>query len=241
MADMLTVEVDVKPVVEWLESAAPKQVAFGVSYGLNKLALEIQSAIQASIERRFNLRRKTWVLHRIYISKADRATKDNWVVIIKVDEPRDILNKFEDGGTHFPYNGHNHLVIPNKTIFKDIIRSSDPLSIRNLQLKETKPNHLQGNYGTFLIDSKTTGTPLVLQDMSAIAYKNAGNLRTLKKLERGLNKKDPRIGNRILYTLVKSSKVPAKLEFITTANHIVDTRLADVMTDAVDHAIRTAR
>jgi hypothetical protein len=241
MTESISISVDVQSVVEWMESTCPKSVGFAVSYGLNQLANVIQDRIRQGIIARFKLQRKTWILNRVYISKQDRASKTDWSVTISISEPRDILSKFEYGGEHVPFEGHNHLAIPNAQVFKSVIRSDDPLTIRNLAIKETKPNHLQGLYGSFIVKDKTTGTPLVLQDMSAINYKNAGNLKTLKKLERGMKTKDPRIGNRILYTLVKSSKVPAKLEFIDTAKQAIDANCNTIMSNAVQEAIRTSK
>ena len=229
MSDDFNVRVDIQPVIDWLENTAPKQIAFAVSQGLNKTALAIQEHIRLHIIDKFKLRRKNWVLNRIYISPTNRATKTRWSVTIEVQEPRDILNKFEAGGQVFPHEGHAHIAIPNAKVFRSIIAADDPLTIKNLQLRETTPNHIQGLEETYLIKSKATGVPLIVQD---VARKTKG------KRARGQNKF---LQSRILYTLVKKETLPAKLEFISTAVATVNRQMDSIISDAVQLALRTGR
>lgn len=241
--ESITFSVDLQSAVDWLESACPKSLGFGISLGLNTLALAIQDRIRQGIIDRFTLRRKAWILNRVFIAREDKATKTSWSTTISINEPREILSKFEEGGEHVPFQGHAHMAIPNKNVFKSIIRADDPLTIKNLKIKETSPNHLQGLYGSFIIRDKNTGTPLVMQDMVSLSSGYFGPLSQAhtKKVMRGLGKKDPRQGNRILYTLVKRSTLKPTLQFVETASQVINSQMDQIMSIAIETAIRTSR
>jgi len=224
---MLSVNVDLTPVTSYLLALEqPEQIPFAVAKSLNDLARKIQAEIRTRMTASFTLRKRQWMLNRIYINKTDRATKTSWSVTIQVQEPYNILSKFEAGGERVAVNGRKFLAIPNPATFG---RGSipDELRIKNLHLK-TIGNETKGDNETFMIDSKRTGVPLILQDV----WNQKG------KKKRGMNKGTL---NRILYTLVSRVKVPAKLNFVTTAQQVIDAEAMGIFKANIEFALRTAK
>ena len=224
--------INTKEVIEYLQEVGyGRQTEYVISKGLNTLANKIQATIRQRIEQKFKLRRRQWILNRVYISKEDRATKTNWSVTIQIKEDNNILSKFEEGGDKVAINGKKYLAIPNDRVFKGkIIRGTDPLRIQNLQLKNVGSN-MEGDLGTYLTHDKDTGTPIIAQRIEK-GMKGRGISK------RGLNK---HFGSRILYTLVKKSKIPARLEFVKTAQEVADKETNAIFNDVLQQAIQSAK
>jgi hypothetical protein len=91
----------------------PKQVRFGASIGLNRTMSEAQDAIRDGLGSRFTLRRATFVKNTIYRKPGvDWATKDKLEAGVRVNPERNILAKFEAGGTKSPTGGRRFLAVP---------------------------------------------------------------------------------------------------------------------------------
>jgi hypothetical protein len=207
--------------------------------------------MQEHLRRDFSLRRESFVVQGIKIEKGDRATKATWAVIIRINMDRDFLNRMEDGGTKIPTNSR-WLWKPNNAVFNGkIILRSNPLHPANLKFNA----RLQGPNGTFMVrrkNAKDTG-PLVLQrvDKGARGISqniSRGGLRGPRgrdaagRYTRGESIKGTRRGGvRLLYTLVSRTRVPKKLEFVSTITTAVNANWNAEMTKAMNEATRSAR
>jgi len=224
---MISITVDTSPITDYLTNLQKEdQIQFAVSKSLNDLARSIQSRIRDNMRQSFTLRKTQWVLNRIYISTVDKATKTKWSTVISVNEPYNILAKFEEGGEKVSVGGHRYLAVPNAKSFGKAT-PPDELRIKNLNLKAIG-NEMKGNNETFLIHSKRTGVPLILQDV----WNQKGKKR------KGINKWTL---NRILYTLVPKVRIPAKLNFVATAQSVIASEAIGIFEKNVNLAIQTAR
>ena len=77
-----------------------KQIPWMMTLALNKVANAAQQKQREHIKRAFQLRRESFVLRGVYISKADRASKTSWRVVIQLAYPdqRHFLDQHEEGG-----------------------------------------------------------------------------------------------------------------------------------------------
>ena len=96
----IRVHVDPRAVLGWLSDAQERQLPFAVSLALNRVANQAQVAERENIKRSFKLRRESFVLKGVKISKQDRATKSSWRVTIQLAYPDDrhFLDQHEVGG-----------------------------------------------------------------------------------------------------------------------------------------------
>ena len=248
---MFRVKVDTAQVIDRLTGFQQVQLPYAMSLGLNRLANAAQAAEREHLKARFKLRRAQWNLQGIYISKADRATKSTWRVIVQVQPTRDYLSRMEEGGEKVPTRGR-WLWKPNAEVFKNkIIMRSDPLHPLNLRFKKQGKSHqFQGNERTFMIQVR--GLLLVLQRVDRRLTKQSTRrlgrltLDTFRGGQGPAQRKEKvsierTAGTRRLYTLVHRVRVPKKLEFINTISRTVQTQWPTVFTDAMDEAMRTAR
>lgn len=230
-------QINVKVTAEGLEKLTQMgdsdQVPFAVSLWLNRLANAAQASVREGIKRRFKLHREDFNLRAIYISKANRATKASWSVVIEVQQRADYLNKFEDGGEKVAIGGRRYLAIPNDKVFSDgIVDQGSPLRIKNLNLHKDEHGRLIGDQQTFLL-------PMRNQAGQAGIFQ-----RTAKDTRKGQARKSKDgqdSGIRLLYKLVARAKIPAKLEFIPTVQATVDAQAGQLMDQAIAEAQRTAK
>lgn len=112
---MMTLSLDLRSLADvqaQLRAAAPRQVRFATSLGLNRTADEIQAAIRHSLAQRFTLRRRTWVERTIYRQpREDFARHTSLTAGVRIHPEHDILAKFEAGGVKRPREGR-FLAIP---------------------------------------------------------------------------------------------------------------------------------
>lgn len=106
-------------VVEGLDEALaglanmPKQVRFAASVGMERTMNEAQDAIRGSLASKFTLRRELFVKNTIYRKRPDDwSTRDKLEARVRVNDQRNILEKFEAGGTKTPTGGRQALAIP---------------------------------------------------------------------------------------------------------------------------------
>ena len=228
---MINVRVDTSDIRAYLSSIEKdNQAGFTISLALNRLANLAQKAERENdLAKNFKIRRKQFIMNKVYISKVDRATKSSWSVIIQIKEDYPQISLFETGADKVPFHSQ-YLAVPNKAVFGNrIIQSDNELAIRNLHLKNIG-NRVEGDMETFLIHSKRTGTPLIIQDCFANGEK--------KKKMRGMNK---HLGNRILYTFIKRAKMPVKLHFVQTVANSVQQNYDEVFAAAIAQALKSAK
>jgi hypothetical protein len=249
---MFKVAIDPHAVLGLLSDVEKKQLPYATMRALNSTANIAQAAEKAHIQQAFRLRRAPFVLmNAAKIYKVDRARKDQWGVVIRVDAAvANFLNRTERGDDHTPTRGH-WLFKPNSNVFADkIILRSNPLHPANLRFDSKG----RGPLGTFMVRSngKAKG-PLILQRVGKGARGIAqsisrGGLRgpagrgadgrytkgeAVKGIRRG--------GVRMLYQLVARSRVPVKLQFVDTITRTVYTAWPSEMQKAMSEAMRTAR
>lgn len=233
---MLTVKIDPSAVYRQLGVFGERQAPYALSLALNRLANKAQAAERERLKSAFTLRRVDWNLQGIYISKADRATKTSWKVVIQVQGNRSYLNKFEQGGEKLPQFGRHTLAVPNSQVFRGgFVPKDSPLRPKALHLKRFG-QAWRGDQGTFVAPMRgRTG--------------EQGIFQRLGKTEKGRQKTNRRVKGRegtdsnvrLLYTLVQRVPIKAKLEFINTVTGTIDREWQQTVNDAVREALRTAR
>ena len=241
---MISVKVDLSQTNDFFRHIEDRQVPFAMSLALNRVAVVGQQAEQDRLKSTFKLRRETWNLQGIYISKTDRATKSSWVVVIQVQDSRSHLNKFETEGEHVPHHGKS-LFIPNPEVFKSkVIGRDNLLAPKNLHLHSDGKGRIIGDQSSFLVRSPKGA--FVLQHQQAVhkgftkaSLKGMSLDRPDKALKAKKGTRDA--GARLLYTLKSRVSVPLKLAFTSTIADKITTAWPDVAAQAIDEAIRGAR
>jgi len=106
-------------VVEGLDDALaglagmPKQVRFAASVGMERTMNEAQDAIRSSLASKFTLRREAFIKGTIYRKRPDDwSNRDKLEARVRINDQRDVLSKFEEGGTKSPTGGRKALAIP---------------------------------------------------------------------------------------------------------------------------------
>lgn len=111
---MINVQVDTKEALDYLQRLST-QMPYATSLALNRVANKGQAAARAGIQRTFTLRRPQFLLNTVKINREDRATKTRLDVTVRIDPERDILAKFEAGGSKTPRDGR-HIAIPTNNV-----------------------------------------------------------------------------------------------------------------------------
>lgn len=211
------------------ELGQERQGPFIISKTINLLGKKVQTNLRKDFETNLSLRRKTWTLQQIKINKESWSTKARLTLTIELTEKATFITPMEKGEAHYPINGKKYLVFPSSKAFgKRIIGQNDILRVKNLALRNT-PHGLQGNQRTFLIKSKETGTPLIMQRVSQDAA------RSYKK---GRSKST---GLRLLYTLIKHSNRPKKIHWTDTATHTVREEFTTTAAEVMSKALKDAK
>lgn len=110
----LDVQVDHKAVTDALREFG-RQIPFAMAKALNDVANDAQKDIQNSLPQRFTLRRPDFIKRTIKRDRADFATKSKLEATVRVDPARDVLAKFEAGGTKTPIAGRA-IAIPTENV-----------------------------------------------------------------------------------------------------------------------------
>lgn len=221
-----TIQVDSNELLNELENLGQKrQLPYIISKALNRLAVIVQGAEREMLPRKLNVRRGPWLDRQIKIDKGTWALKSRLYIKIYTTDNADFLSMLDEGGEHVPLNGHNYLTAPNPKVFgKSVIGPDNPLRVKNLQLNQTKWG-LRGLERTFMVVSKESGKPLILQRTSPDDN---------RKRRRGTNRKT---GVRLLYSLLKAIKVPHKITWETTASNAVSGHYYGCLMDALGEAM----
>lgn len=235
-------EVSPVPVINALHQLG-KDAGYSIARGLNQLANKAQAEQRDHMRKAFKLRREQFNLRAIYISKADRANRDTWRVVIQVRMPDDrhYLQEHEGGQVRVPHGG-KFLWQPNPAVFKSqVITRANPLHPKNLQLRRTKGGVLAGKARTFLL--KAGSERYILQRTGrrkkATATRDAATGRFTVRKRKGATSD---MGNvRLLYRLVKRITLPARLDFVPTVTRTIREQWEPTMAQALDQALARAR
>jgi len=229
MGVMLRIQLDTAPILAQLkELGQERQLNFILSKTLNTLAIKVRDNLRADFKNSLHLRHTSWVLNQIGIKPKTYSTKTRLIVKIDLSDAGSFLSAFEMGQQHLPLNGHTFFAIPNaKTMGRSVIMPGNPLSVHNLNLQESKRG-LQGLQRTFMVKSKETGTPVILQRVGP-EVKGKG--------KKGLGAD----GLRLLYTLVRESKRPRKIHWRDTANLTVEHEQVGIFAEVMAQALADAK
>lgn len=204
-----------------------RQYPYAVSVALNSLATKAVEDMREGVKQRFHIRRP-WTLQGIKIM--NRATKAILVVTIGIDSKRSFLEIAELGTSSRSPLHSQYQWVPNPQAFNyKVITASNPLHPNNLQFVNGR-----GPLNTAYIKN-VGGNPLVVQRVE--------NKTALGRSRRGKSQigRDSGTGNRVLFFLHKTTKVPMKLRFIDTITRSVNSNWNTVMNNAINKAMASAR
>ena len=251
---MFRIQIDQSNLIASLDDIGRSQIPYSTRNALSRTANLAQTAERNHMSETLHLRREGWVLRSIRIDRSD-LSKTSWNVIIYIDPQfLEIANRLETGEDHVPKWGQ-YFCIPNVDVFNQKIISADnPLHPSNIRLNQ-HGGRWESTDGSeiFMIHSKATGTPLILQRTSrsgrgvaqairagvrhAAGERSASGQFTQGRAIRGRRPG----GTRLLYTLVKRSTVPAKLKFYETITNSIQNNWENEMQQALAKALLTAR
>ena len=141
----LNIEIDTKAFRRW-EKLYPKQVAFVSMKAINKIALDIQKATIANLEKKFVIRRKAFAKRSIKVTHFAKkpALYADIEVISKGAHP-ETFSKFEEGVNAYRAKRSRRIAVPvpgfhpNKQ--KVIPKSKRPRNLKNSFQITTKAGH----------------------------------------------------------------------------------------------------
>ncbi len=210
------------------ELGKPEQLKFAMSLAINKTMTLIRNAFRGEMEAKLKLRRVAFNLAAVRVKPGDFATKSQLYSILSIDAAlAPHLIRLQTGKDHIAVNGRKYLPMPNVKVFGDkVITSANPIAIKNLQLRST-PGGLKGQQKTFMLHPAGK-SPVILQ-------------RTGQPGKGKKKGSDKATGNRILYTLIKKSKTPKKIDLLPIAQRVVREVFRDEVRSAVAYAVKTAK
>lgn len=246
---MIRVQIDPSEVLKRLDGFE-KQAGYAMSLALNRVANLAQEAQREQMKQAFKLRRETFVLRGVKISKADRASKSTWRVVIQIAYPDDrrFMHEHEKGGERKRHGGR-FLWQPNAKVFRGIITKANPLHPKNLNMRKTPAGQIKGDHRTFMVRTQQ-GQRLVLQRIGKDQVHpgfTASSIKglTLKNFGQGkrgqLKQARPKAAMRLLYRLVDRVRIPADLQFVKTVGRTVQAQWEKQAAAAARRAIETAR
>jgi hypothetical protein len=213
-----------------------RQLPFATARALNETAVAFQQDERDVMRREFTIRRP-WVEQGIKINRQDFATKAKPEVTIRVDQQRDFLNKFEQGGMRMPRAGKKALSIPigakpnPRAIVKDQLR---PKALDFKQISTQGGTRIfKGANRTFLIQ-RPDGRGVILQRKGrkvAVSKRQHGPLMKGQRRDYALV---------VLYVLRPRTPVPADLHFQETARKSFGLHWNQSFTKWWNEAVRTA-
>lgn len=196
------------------------QAPYILANTLNTLASRVQYNLRQNLSQSLNLRHRTWILNQVRIESGTWATKTRLKVRIALTDAAAFIARMETGEQRLPFGGHSYLAVPNPDVFGNkIIDRNNPLRIKRLAFQET-PWGLRGQERTFMIHG-SGGIPLIMQRQDVASYKTAGNSKALKAMEKATKGQRKSSGLRVLYSLIKTAKIPKKITWYDTANETV--------------------
>lgn len=211
-----TMKLEGADVVNSLLASLPANARYGAAVGMNRTLDEAQAAIQGGLPGKFTLRRQTFVRNTIYRKpREDWATKDRLEARVRVNEDRNVLEKFEEGGDKRPRSGKalgipvlggarptKGAVVPEKFKLKALFFSQQGLLSQARSIAGTK---------------KRTGRKALLR-ASGKKYVSMNG----KVFEIVGTKATPRL--KLLWVFKPSVRIAPKLRFVETGKRVIDRR-----------------
>lgn len=112
---MLTISVDATPALNYVANTV-RQLPFATATALNQTAKDAQVAIQQSIASQFVLRQPRWILQGVKIEQFVKKSSAQFAITIRLDPSRQLLAKFETGGSKEATDPARPVAIPSSAI-----------------------------------------------------------------------------------------------------------------------------
>jgi hypothetical protein len=217
------------------------QIPYATMKALNELATTFQDTERGVIQQDMTIRRP-WVLQGVKINRGDFATKSKLSAKVRIDDQRDFLNKFEEGGTRRPTAGAEALAVPDQV--RPNRSASIPNALRPKQLgfhevggsrlasstkgvnKGLRSSVLRGNARVYEGNRRTVliqnadGSGVILQRVSSrrgsVVHVHGGRFH-----EEGITVGRRDAGLIMLYRLSPSTRVPRDLHFRDTVSAVL--------------------
>lgn len=225
-----------------------KDVAFevpsAVRNALNDTARDIQRDTRAGLNKKFDVRKKSFIERQVYIAPEDKATRDKWSTRVQIRGPggqTSTLEKFESVGKKVARQGR--IAVPAKDfrtggghvkpeIALDKLLPLVQMGGQYTKLRKTKgglvrgktftsKQQLVGKRGTFLVTLKGSGLEALV--------------RRAKGQPKGWNKTE------ILWVFKKSVDVGKPLRFVFDATGLANRFLPVRAGEAIEAALKRAR
>lgn len=190
-----------------------RQAPFAMSLGLNAIANEAQQAIQGSLQGRFTLRRALFVQRTVYRDKRlDFATKTHLQAAVRINPERDFLAQHEEGGRKAPVSGRN-LAIPLPAV-QPVATAVIPRKLRPSAMRmDSQVRKVTTPAGTFLVRNRPG--------------RGRGGTTGWR--------------TEFLYRLKPQVPLRPRLQFIATAERVINASWDRHLMAGIERALRTAR
>lgn len=241
MADIIARVEGAEDVRRYLARAAD-QMPFVQSLSLNRMANEIQLAIQDGLPSRFTLRRPEFIRRTIYRRpgawpQGDNSTKQELTAAVRIHPDRNLLAKFEEGGVKTAAGGM--LALPTLRLGAPgmIITRSSPYHLRSL------PQDLFGGKASTIADIKfvSKNRKSAKAYTSLIKRREKSGKRVFGTIKNGVPMILERVGEklRVLWTFRKQVTIEQRLGFFDTAQKRLDLGWDRTLLAAMDKALET--
>lgn len=259
MITELVLKAEIESAVKAIDRMMKEQVPYATSLAVNWTAKAAQDAVRARVAAQFTLRRAQFILNTVKIEKYDFATKRNPTAFrLKIDEKREYLAKFEEGGTRQSKDPTFPIAIPSSNLrptFAELPpRSMYPRALRLVPSRGTVGvYYLLGKnakgkrrtkrvFGTLPALQKRTKRGVLQwtgkRDTFVLDPNEHFGVKTRGVYQRtGPGKKDVKL----LWTYKYSIPIPPRLRFVETATAAVHRTFAANFANAYARAMATAR
>lgn len=230
----LTVDIRAGEVGAFLRTLASDQLPFATALAVNQTALDFQKAQRERLGDIFTIRRPTFILRSIFLGREDRATKTKPEARVRVKSPgggdrSDIIGKFETDTVKTPFRARA-VAVPTKHV---------PRTAGGVVRRAWRPRRLLegGRLGTS--DRVLPGGGRLVRNQTVRGRRGTFLIRRAT----GRGTIFQRDGDTVvaLYQLVPQVRIEPELEFVKTAERVVEERWAENFTRAFDRAIGLGR
>lgn len=210
--------------VQNLLSTLGAKARFGASVGLNRTANEVQDEVRKGLSGQFTLRRKAFIENTIYRKpREDFATKDNLKAGVRINPERDVLAKFEDGGSKTPREGKSIAVplgarpsptsiVPQRYTLKALFFGQQGLASQAKSVFKARTKSRRK-----LLLKRSTQDDIFIRN--GVVFQAPPNHRGKPKA---------------LWVFKSSTKLPQSLHFMATAFRVARDRLAVNVSGAIE-------
>lgn len=222
---MIGINVDVSQFTAGMSEMEERQVPFAIKNALNAVGLDVQVAERQRLRDVFTIRRPAYADRAIKITFATKQEPYTTVAIQPPGGGSDIFGKFEDQTEKLPLGSHGVAVpIDARRNKADIIVKGQRPKDYHLHREGAR---IVGDNGTYIV-KLSDGRELLLQ------RKDLGK-RAAKKQGRGTNERAT-----LLYIFVPRVRIHPNLQFVPSAEQIVDRMWVQRWGEAFTQAMSTA-